>query len=204
MERSGSRHGSGAPAGRYCRTGSRRPREASAAGTTLGARISAMSWTTTPSPRPPESATPSRIIDQAERARRGDRLGAGLERLARSLGVDARAALLLHPHPAAAGAAAERLLAALLHLAQLDPGHGAEHVARLAIDAVVARQVARVVERDASARRRRSTRSRPSSTQAATGTASGARRRTCRRAAQYSLPIVLKQCGQAVMIVFGL
>ena len=54
--------------------------------------------------------------DHAERARRGDGVGTGREHLAAPLAVDPRAARLLHPHPAAAGAAAERVLARLRHL----------------------------------------------------------------------------------------
>ena len=66
----------------------------------------------------------------AERAAGRDGVGAGLEGLPRPLGVDPRPARLLHPHPAAAGAAAERVLAAPLHLPQLEAGHRAEDVAR--------------------------------------------------------------------------
>src|SRR5690242_12977753 len=52
---------------------------------------------------------------RAERAGDGQRLRPGLCRLAHALLVDRRAALL-HPHMGAARAAAERALAALLHL----------------------------------------------------------------------------------------
>ena len=53
-----------------------------------------------------------RIITMQNGQRGGDRLGAGREHLARPVLVDPRAAGLLHPHAAAAGAAAERVLAA--------------------------------------------------------------------------------------------
>ena len=49
--------------------------------------------------------------DRAERAGGGDRLGAGREDLVRAVVVHARADLLFHPHPPAAGAAAEPVLA---------------------------------------------------------------------------------------------
>ena len=45
-------------------------------------------------------------------------LGARLERLAGPLDVDAGPAVLLHPHPPTARAAAERLLAVALHLVE--------------------------------------------------------------------------------------
>src|SRR3989304_4486918 len=57
--------------------------------------------------------------------------------------------VLDRPALPAAGARAEGRAAFLVHLAQLQPGPRAEHGARLADHAVVARQVARVVQRDA-------------------------------------------------------
>src|SRR5918998_5611461 len=56
--------------------------------------------------------------DGTERAGDGQRVGARLGRLPRALLVDLAAALL-HPHVGAAGAAAERALAASLHLDRL-------------------------------------------------------------------------------------
>ena len=66
---------------------------------------------------------------RAERAGHRERLGAGLGRLARALLVD-QAAALLHPHVRAARAAAERALAAALHLDRLT--HRGHQLARVA------------------------------------------------------------------------
>ena len=66
--------------------------------------------------------------------------------LARPLLVDPRAARLLHPHPAAAGAAAERVLAAACSISVIDDAGGAQHVAWRGDDAVVASEIARVVD----------------------------------------------------------
>ena len=95
------------------------------------------------------------------------------------------------------------LAAVVVHLAQLEAGDRAEDVARRRDHAVVAGQVAGVVERDRAAARAPSASvgkpARPRA--AAAGRPSGGRPRSGRRAAPYSLPIVLKQCGQAVTIV---
>ena len=61
--------------------------------------------------------------------------------------VDALARLFLHPHAAAAGAAAHAEAAVALHLAQLHAGDHAEDVARRVEDVVVAAEVAGVVDR---------------------------------------------------------
>ena len=86
--------------------------------------------------------------DHAERATRCDRLGTRREHLRGPVLVDTRAAGLFHPHPAAAGAAAERVLARLLHLGDRH-ARGAKHVPWRGDDVVVAGEVARVVDRDA-------------------------------------------------------
>ena len=89
---------------------------------------------------------------RAERAGDGQRLGAGLGRLAHPLLVDRRA-VLLHPHVRAAGAAAERLLLPPLHLDRRADGRG--QLARLRAHVVVAGEVAGVVVRDRLLTRRR-------------------------------------------------
>ena len=72
-------------------------------------------------------------------------LRARLGRLAHALLVD-RAASLLHPHVRAARAAAERALAASLHLHRL--ANRGDELSRRGDDVVVPRQVAGVVVRD--------------------------------------------------------
>ena len=83
--------------------------------------------------------------DATERAPDGDPLGARRESLLGAVHVDPRPELLLHPHPGAAGAAAEGLLLRALHLLELDAGKGTDEFARRGIDVVVPTQVARVV-----------------------------------------------------------
>src|SRR4029079_16854209 len=83
------------------------------------------------------------------RTRRRDRRRARLEHLTRPLDIDAGPSRLLHPHPATARAAAEGVLAALLHLGDRDARSAEDRSWRLD-DAVVPRQVARVVDGDAS------------------------------------------------------
>ena len=72
---------------------------------------------------------------------------AGAQRLVDALQVDPLADLLLHPHPRAAGAAAERAVGVPRHLRQPRAG-GADQRARLGVDLVVPAQVARVVVGD--------------------------------------------------------
>jgi hypothetical protein len=70
------------------------------------------------------------------------------ERLVDPLDVDLLADLLLHPHPRAAGAAAEAALLAPVHLGVAQALDGAEHLARRRVDLVVPAEVARVVVGD--------------------------------------------------------
>src|SRR5690606_17545951 len=87
--------------------------------------------------------------DLAERAARGDDLGAGLHCLREALLRDPPVTgLLLLPELRATGAAAEGVVAALLHLEQVRAAP-AEDRARRVVLAVVPAQVAGVVERDA-------------------------------------------------------
>src|SRR5438034_6391080 len=84
----------------------------------------------------------------AERALRRDGRGTGGESLCGPRLVDPRATCLLHPHAPSAGAATERVAAAVLHLPQLEAGDRAQDLARLVDDPVVPGQVARIVQRD--------------------------------------------------------
>ena len=133
--------------------------------------------------------------------------------------VHARPDLLLHPHAAAAGAAAE---AVLLVARQLDPAGRArrqrvQHVARGVVLAVPAAEVAGVVEGDlrhgAAAtlpnrcrRRRRqlvAVDARSCPPRPARGSAGcGGGPRSCRPSCGYSFLIVCRQCGQAVTTFF--
>src|SRR5436190_2080060 len=70
---------------------------------------------------------------------------AGRDRLLYPLGVDALADPLLHPHPRAAGPAAEGALGVARHLGHATGSGGAEHLARRGEHAVVPAEVARVV-----------------------------------------------------------
>src|SRR5207245_2428696 len=82
------------------------------------------------------------------------RLGTGFDRLSYPLLVDRPPALLLHPHPRAARAAAEGALAVARHLDGLpDRGH---ELSRSFPNVVVPREVARVVIGDRSLARHRS------------------------------------------------
>lgn len=82
--------------------------------------------------------------DIAERAAGGDFLGAGLESLLRAELIDARAQLFFHEHACAAGAAAEGLIAGLVHLAQFYAG-GLEKLTRGIEDLIVPAQEAWIV-----------------------------------------------------------
>lgn len=82
--------------------------------------------------------------DIAERAAGGDFLGAGLERLLRAELIDARAQLFFHEHAGAAGAAAEGLIAGLVHFAQLY-ARGLEKLTRGIEDLIVPAQEAWIV-----------------------------------------------------------
>ena len=82
---------------------------------------------------------------EAEGAGDADGLGAGLEEVARADVVDAGRGLV-HPHAAAACAAAEAALAVVGgHFDEVDAGDGAGDVAGRVVDAVVAAKVAGVV-----------------------------------------------------------
>src|SRR5690606_20411452 len=95
------------------------------------------------------SALAAREHDLAERAAGRDDLGACRYRLREALLRDASLTLLLFlPELSAAGAAAERVVAALLHLHQRGAATG-EHVPRRVVLAVVPAQVTGVVEGDA-------------------------------------------------------
>src|SRR2546427_3308313 len=85
---------------------------------------------------------------QAERARGGDGPGPGGEQLLGADDVHALVRLDLHPHVAAAAAAAEPALARVRRIDHGEPGHGGRGAARRVHDAVVAAEVARVVEDD--------------------------------------------------------
>src|SRR5215218_5463459 len=84
----------------------------------------------------------------AERAAGGDLVGAGLDRLGGPVEVDPAADLLLHPHPRAAGAAAERLGLVPRHLGVLRTRDDLEQLAWSVVHLVVPAEVARVVVGD--------------------------------------------------------
>ena len=92
----------------------------------------------------------------AERAPGGDLRGAGVQRLLDAFVVDALADVLLHPHPGAAGAAAQAAVGVAGHLGELRAG-GSDQLARRVVDLVVPAQVARVVVGDVLPRPRRLT-----------------------------------------------
>ena len=71
----------------------------------------------------------------------------GVHRLFGALGVDALADVLFHPHPRAAGAAAQATVGVARHLGELRPGR-ADQLTRRLVDLVVPTQVAGVVVGD--------------------------------------------------------
>src|SRR5438477_504868 len=85
---------------------------------------------------------------QTEGARGGHGGGAGGQQLLGADDVDAFLGLHLHPHVTAAAAAAEPALAGVRRVDHGEPGHGGRRAARRVHDAVVAAEVARVVEDD--------------------------------------------------------
>src|SRR5690606_40740151 len=94
----------------------------------------------------------------AERAGGGDDVRVEGEGLVDALVVDALADPLLHPHPGAAGAAAEAALLVAVHLLVAQARDLADDLARGRVDLVVAAQVARVVVGVESLEDRKSTR----------------------------------------------
>src|SRR5437868_9982943 len=91
------------------------------------------------------------VLDHRQTERTAGRDGAllsdGPRRFLDTILVDALTERFLEPHPASAGAAAEGLVAAALHLLHLQPD-GDERLPGGFADAVVAREVAGVVVRD--------------------------------------------------------
>ena len=83
--------------------------------------------------------------DQAVRAGGGDRVRGQRQGLLDPLGVDPLADALFHPHPRAAGAAAEAARLAPVHLGGLDAGDRLQDLPRRGVDLVVPAQEARVV-----------------------------------------------------------
>src|SRR5437870_5961280 len=82
---------------------------------------------------------------QAEGARRRDPRRLGPQSLLDAVVVDARPDLLLHPHAAAAGAAAEAALVVALDLDELRARDGLDDGTWRVIDVVPAAEVARIV-----------------------------------------------------------
>ncbi len=85
---------------------------------------------------------------QAVRAAGGDGVRVGAEGLVDPLGVDPLADPLFHPHPGAAGTAAEAALLAPVHLLRLHARHLFHDLPRRGEDPVVPAQEARVVVGD--------------------------------------------------------
>src|SRR5699024_10952472 len=88
------------------------------------------------------------LFRSAERARGGDGVGVGGQRLVHPLGVDALTDPLFHPHASTTGTAAETTFLVAVHLLGLDTGHLGHDVARRCVHLVVPAQEAGVVVGD--------------------------------------------------------